>query len=86
MKTHLKVKPFQETAGMCGPASLKIVLEYYGIRKSEKELARLAGTAKPLGTGLKGMVKAAKKFGFKVAAKDNSSFADVERSRKSGVS
>ena len=37
----LKIKPFQETlhADMCGPASLKIVLDYYGVSKTEKELA-----------------------------------------------
>ena len=39
-KVLLDVKPFQETlnADMCGPASLKIVLEYYGINKSENVL------------------------------------------------
>lgn len=41
----LKLKPFQETlnASMCGPASLKIVLNYYGVEATEKELARLVG-------------------------------------------
>ena len=40
----LAVKPFQETlnVGYCGPAILKMVLQYYGIDKSEKELAKLA--------------------------------------------
>ena len=34
----LKIKPFQETlnAGMCGPASLKILLSYYGVKKMKK--------------------------------------------------
>ena len=51
MKRHLlKVKPFRESAGMCGPASLKIVLDYYGVKKSEKELAVLCKTKKDLGT------------------------------------
>jgi hypothetical protein len=38
MKTMLKIKPFQETLGasICGPASLRIVLSYYGEEKSEK--------------------------------------------------
>jgi hypothetical protein len=40
-KIILKVKPFQETlyADMCGPASLKIVLDYCVVSKTEKELA-----------------------------------------------
>lgn len=66
MKLNLiKLKPFQETLGMsyCGPASLKIVLSYYGIEKSEKELAKMAGWDKELGVNDKGIKKAAEKFG-----------------------
>ncbi|MDP2736112.1 MAG: cysteine peptidase family C39 domain-containing protein [bacterium] len=87
MKIYLKVKPFRQKPGesTCGPASLKIVLDYYGIHASEKELARLAKTTKRLGTGLKGLVKAAKKSGLKTSVKDNSSFLDVERWLKQGV-
>lgn len=78
---HLKVKSFQETlnAGMCGPASLKIVLNYYGVDKSEKELAKLSGTTKSLGTNIKGLTKAAKQLGFKVSIKNNSSFSNIEK-------
>jgi len=38
MRKILDLEPFQETlnAGMCGPASLKILLSYYGLEKSEK--------------------------------------------------
>jgi len=51
MKKMLKVQPFQETlnASMCGPASLKIVLSYYGIEKSEQEIAKLCKSDKDLG-------------------------------------
>jgi len=79
MKQLLKVKPFQETLGkgLCGPASLKIVLAYYGVEKSEKELAKLSGWNKKLGVDDKGIKKAAEKLGFKVKIKDNSSFDDV---------
>jgi len=78
---HLKVKSFQETlnAGMCGPASLKIVLDYYGVNKSEKELAKLSGTTKSLGTDVEGLAKAGKQLGFKVSIKNNSSFSDIEK-------
>jgi ABC-type bacteriocin/lantibiotic exporter with double-glycine peptidase domain len=81
MKKMLKVKSFQETlnAGMCGPASLKILLSYYGADKDEKELARLCGTKKDLGTDDKGIKKAAESLGFKVKIKNNSSFKDIER-------
>ncbi|MDD3607540.1 MAG: cysteine peptidase family C39 domain-containing protein [Candidatus Moranbacteria bacterium] len=81
MKKMLKIKPFQETlnAGMCGPASLKILLSYYGIEKSEKELAKLCGTKKDLGTDDQGIKKAAESLGFKVRIKNNSSFKDIEK-------
>jgi predicted double-glycine peptidase len=83
----LKVKPFQETldADMCGPASLKIVLEYYGVDKSEDELAQLCKAKKGLGTDDRGIKAAAEKLGFKVKIKNNSSFKDIENWLKKGV-
>jgi ABC-type bacteriocin/lantibiotic exporter with double-glycine peptidase domain len=81
MKKMLKVKPFQETlnAGMCGPASLKIVLAYYGIDKEEKELAKLCGTKKDLGTDDQGIKRAAESLGFKVKIKNSSNFKEIEK-------
>ena len=77
----LKLKPFQETlnAGMCGPASLKIVLKYYGAEVTEKELAKLAGHSSYLGVDDEGLARAAKHFGFKVKIKNNSNFKDIEK-------
>jgi ABC-type bacteriocin/lantibiotic exporter with double-glycine peptidase domain len=76
----LKLKPFQETLNMsyCGPASLKIVLDYYGIEKSEKELAKMAGWNKNLGVNEKGIKKSAEFFGFKVKIKNNSNYQDIQ--------
>lgn len=80
-KIILKVKPFQETlySDLCGPASLKIVLEYYGVSKTEKELAKIAGLKKGLGIDEKGIKKTAEKLGFKVVIKNNSNFKDIEK-------
>lgn len=77
----LKVKPFQETlyADMCGPASLKIVLDYYGVDKTEKELAKMSGWKKGLGIDDKGIKQTAEKLGFKVIIKSNSNFKDIQR-------
>jgi len=63
---------------MCGPASLKIVLAYYGVEKSEKELAKLCRAKKDMGTDDKGIKKAAADMGFKVKIKNNSNFKDIE--------
>ena len=86
-KILLDVKPFQETldADMCGPASLKIILEYYGVNKSEDELAKLAGHKKGLGIDDKGIKRVAEKLGFKVKIKNNSSFKDIESWLSKGV-
>lgn len=77
----LKLKPFQETlnAAMCGPASLKIVLAYYGVEKSEKALAKLCRHSKDLGVDDKKIKQAAEALGFKVKIKNNSNFRDIEK-------
>ena len=87
MKKMLKIKSFQETlnAGMCGPASLKILLSYYGLEKSEKELAKLCGANKDLGTDDHSIKRAAEKLGFKVEIKNNSNFKDIERWMDKGI-
>ena len=61
MKKMLSVKPFRETlnSGMCGPASLKIIFAYYGVDKTEKELFRVCGADKNIGTDDKGLKRAA---------------------------
>ena len=81
MKKTLKLKPFQETLNnsMCGPASLKIALEYYGVEVTEKELAKLSKWNKDLGIGEEGIKKAASSFGFKVKIKNNSNFKNIEK-------
>jgi len=77
----LKIKPFQETlnASMCGPASLKIVLDYYGVKKSEKELVKLCRHNKNLGVDDEKIKKAAESSGFRVEIKNNSNFDDIEK-------
>lgn len=77
----LNVKSFQETlnAGMCGPASLKMVLEYLGLSKTEKELAELCKVDVNLGTSDALIKNAAETLGFAVEIKNNSSFDDVQK-------
>jgi len=86
-KILLKVKPFQETlhADMCGPASLKIILNFYGLDRSEQELADLIGVVSGIGVDDKSIKKAAESLGFKVQIKNESTFDDVEEWLKKGV-
>ncbi|MBI2278604.1 MAG: C39 family peptidase [Candidatus Brennerbacteria bacterium] len=75
----LNVKPFRETSGFCGPASLKMVLAYYGVRKSERALARLAGATRSQGVEAPGLVKAARRLGFIARIKDRATLADIKK-------
>jgi len=81
MKKFIKIKPFQETLfmSMCGPASLKIALSYYGIDKSERELAKMLNWNKESGINDADILRVAKQLGFQTKLKRNSNFADIEK-------
>jgi len=74
----IKLKPFRQTPGLCGPASLKMVLDYYGVSVSEAEITKIAGASRKKGVSVKSLMKVAKHFGFKTFFKKNSSLKDLE--------
>lgn len=76
----LPVKPFQETLyqSMCGPASLKMVFDYYGMEKSEAEIAKMCNVDENLGTDDKTLKKVAEELGFKAEIKNEASFEDIQ--------
>ena len=86
-KILLNVEPFQETlhADMCGPASLKIVMNYYNVDKTEEELAHLTKLVPGLGVDDKNIADAMQSLGFKVEIKNESGFEDIEKWLKKGV-
>jgi predicted double-glycine peptidase len=75
----LNVPPIRQTPGFCGPASLSIVLAYFGMEKSESEAAKLMGATREKGVGVEGFLKAAKKLKIKADFKDNASLDDIQR-------
>lgn len=76
----LKLKPFRQTrSGLCGPASLKMVLDYFGVKKSEKELAKLSGATKEKGVEAENLLKAAQKLGLEGFIKDFSEIPDIKK-------
>ncbi len=83
----LDVKHFQETlhADMCGPATLKIIFGFYGVNKTEQELARMTGVVKGIGINDKAIEKAAMSLGFKVKIKNEATYSDIEGWLKRGV-
>jgi predicted double-glycine peptidase len=84
MKKLLRIKPFRQSRGECGPASLKMVLEYYGIIKSERELIKLTKSDKT-GTRAKNIILVAKSLGMKAYIKDNSNIKEISELVKKGI-
>ena len=60
----IAVKKYLQSTGLCGPASLKILLSHFGKDFSESDLAGLASAAagleRGMGTEHEGMINAAK--------------------------
>ena len=69
----------RQSKRMCGPASLQMVLEYYGKIKSEKELKKETGATYFFGTKSKDIIKVAKKFGMEAKHPKNNSIEDLKK-------
>lgn len=75
----LKVASFQETlhGGYCGPACLKMVLAYFGIEKTEEEVATLCNRDSVLGTNAMAIKHAAETYGMQVEVQNGANFEDI---------
>ncbi len=63
----LKIRPIKQINGSyCGPASAQMILAFWGIKRSQKTLAKLCQTTMAKGTENKNIVNCLKKLGFKV--------------------
>ncbi|KKU45705.1 MAG: hypothetical protein UX62_C0031G0003 [Microgenomates group bacterium GW2011_GWA2_46_7] len=74
----IKIKPFRQKTGLCAPAVLKMVLAYYGVEKTENELAERTYCDPELGIGGEKMLEVVKDLGLGGYIKDNASFEDLE--------
>lgn len=75
----LKLTPFRQTPGLCGPASLKILLSYFEKNYSEKKLAQMSNASTKIGTLHGGLIEAAKKLGAEVMAQDKGTIAELKK-------
>lgn len=73
----LNVQPFRQKPGLCGPASLKMVLGFFGVKITEKKLTEISGCTPSCGIGAEGLVCAARKLGFRARIKDLSELEDI---------
>lgn len=76
-KMPLKMKPFLQTAGLCGPAGLKIIADYFGREYEEQEMARLCGSTPETGTDHAPLVEGAKAIGASARGFANGTIAEL---------
>lgn len=82
----IHVRPFQQRADYCGPASLKMILHHFGIEKTEKQIANAVKATHALGIEAEDLLKIAKRFGLKGKIKDHSELNDLVRYvKKKGI-
>lgn len=78
----IKIEPFKQSEGYCGPTSLKMVLAHYGINASEDELARLANASREDGCDPEDLVRAAKSFNLNAIYTQNNTIETLEEEVK----
>lgn len=81
----IKIRPLKQSKGYCGPASLRMVLSFYGIIKSENYLAKTTKSSRNGGSDEENIVKAAKEFGLNGYVKRNSSITELKQLIKRGI-
>jgi predicted double-glycine peptidase len=78
MKSKIRLV-IQQNKGYCGPASVKMVLDSYGITKTQREIGEFLGATKENGCTPKQIISGLKKINFKSSYKKNMSLKLVER-------
>ena len=80
MSNPLPVGPFQETlhGSFCGPAVIKMVLDFYGIKKTEAKIATLSNKDEDLGINDQDIKRVLESEGLKVEIMNFSSFEDIQ--------
>ncbi|MEK7621603.1 MAG: cysteine peptidase family C39 domain-containing protein [Patescibacteria group bacterium] len=76
--SKISVKQYLQSAGLCGPASLKILLSYFNKDYSEDQLAQLANATRETGTEHEGMIAAIKALGGHVFTKEHGTIEELE--------
>jgi len=75
----------QKTEYTCGPASLKIVLSFFGKAVSESKLSHLVGTKPKIGANRANLVRVAEQLGFMVESGYGKTLVDIKKFLKGGL-
>ena len=74
----------QETKYTCGAAAMRMALEFFGFKKSEKEVVKIIGSSPNHGTWFKDFSKAAKKFKLNYVEKENGKISELKQLIREG--
>lgn len=75
----IDVPPYKQSDdSLCGPAVIKMVLQYYGVIANESEIAELCGHTYQLGCDDIGMKRALEHYGMTVTITDLCTFEDIQ--------
>jgi ABC-type bacteriocin/lantibiotic exporter with double-glycine peptidase domain len=74
----ITLNPVQQTSGFCGPASLAILLDFYGVKMSQRQLGDLCGTTSKYGTEPEMLLEALSKLGFSPIASEHGSWETLK--------
>jgi ABC-type bacteriocin/lantibiotic exporter with double-glycine peptidase domain len=77
-ENKVRVEHIEQSTGLCGPASLRILLSYFGKSYTEEQMTKLASATMSVGTEHEGMIQAAKEIGGFVFAKENGTIEELE--------
>ncbi len=82
----LDIKIFKQgDDSLCGPASIKMILDFYGNSVTESEIAKLCNHTYELGTDDVHMKQACESLGYEVFIKNESTFDDINNFLKKGI-
>ena len=79
----MKISPIkQHDDSACGPTSIQMILNYFKVPYTFKEIVKVSGYKKKVGLYNKDLVKVIEKFGLSVQEKANSTWAELLRLNK----
>lgn len=81
---RLTVPLIRQAPNQCGPASLWMVLSFFGKRVSVSTLARRARTT-VMGTRAQDLARVARSYGFSASIKDRASLRDIRACLRTGI-
>jgi 8-oxo-dGTP pyrophosphatase MutT (NUDIX family)/predicted double-glycine peptidase len=74
----LNIKLTKQQKGYCGPTSVKMVMDYKGIKRSQEQWADILGATKKSGCTPEQIINGLKKLNFQVIYKKNSSLEELK--------